>query len=291
MTERDSARMSGPVPPGSAHAGMAPPAAETYGPLAGGHPDGRALWEGRTRIVLGPVAAPSILGWFGFFAATLMVGTLMAGWWGDRLASPQVMFPFIMIFGGVAQFLAGMWAYKARDGLATAMHGTWGAFWFAYGLYELLVSTGTLPAPTGVLSPEFGFWFIPLCVITLSGMLAALGRNMALFTTLLFLTGACGLAAAGYMGGYLNPVRISGWLFVASAAAAWYTATAMLLEATHGRAALPLGRWSPRRDIPRDDIPGLTPDMDAVYPMEPHGWAYHDRLHHDRHHEAVRAGR
>mgnify|MGYP006141587119 CR=1 FL=1 len=29
-----------------------------------------------------------------------------------------------------------------RDGLATAMHGTWGAFWLGYGLYLLLVALG-----------------------------------------------------------------------------------------------------------------------------------------------------
>ena len=41
-----------------------------------------------------------------------------------------------------------MWAYRARDGLATAMHGTWGAFWLGYGFLNLLVTTGALTLPT-----------------------------------------------------------------------------------------------------------------------------------------------
>jgi len=32
------------------------------------------------------------------------------------------------MFGGLAQFLAGMWAYRARDGIATLAQGTWGAY-------------------------------------------------------------------------------------------------------------------------------------------------------------------
>ena len=31
--------------------------------------------------------------------------------------------PFAAVFGGVAQLLAGMWSYRARDRIATAAHG------------------------------------------------------------------------------------------------------------------------------------------------------------------------
>jgi len=74
-------------------------------------------WREHSRIVLTPVAAPSILGLFGFFFATLIVGTNMAGWWGTA-ADMVAVFPVAIFLGGVAQFLAGMWSYKARDGAA-----------------------------------------------------------------------------------------------------------------------------------------------------------------------------
>jgi hypothetical protein len=78
-------------------------------------------------------------------------------------------------FGGIAQFAAGLWAYRARDALATAMHGMWGAFWMAYGILWLLVAAGDLTLPAGKF-PEPAFWFFPLAAITLSGMLASIGR-------------------------------------------------------------------------------------------------------------------
>jgi len=33
--------------------------------------------------------------------------------------------------------MAGMWAYRARDAVATAMHGMWGSFWIAYGILNV----------------------------------------------------------------------------------------------------------------------------------------------------------
>ena len=83
--------------------------------------DGRALdhreWVDHTRVFLQPIAAPSILGLFGFAGATFMVAAYLAGWYSGPTA-PAIIFPFAATFGGLAQFLAGMWAYRARDGLA-----------------------------------------------------------------------------------------------------------------------------------------------------------------------------
>src|SRR5579875_575049 len=88
-------------------------------------------YDGMTRVFLQPIAAPSILGLFGFAGATFIVAANMAGWFGTPRSGIYI-FPFAATFGGLAQLLAGVWAYRARDGIATAMHGTWGAFWLAY---------------------------------------------------------------------------------------------------------------------------------------------------------------
>ena len=109
----------------------------------------------------------------GFAGATFIVSANIVGWYGDATLTPLVLFPFAAMFGGLAQFLAGMWAYRARDALATAMHGMWGSFWIAYGILNLLFATKTLVEPKPVFS-ELGFWFIVLGAITLMGMFAAL---------------------------------------------------------------------------------------------------------------------
>lgn len=206
-------------------------------------------WGERARIVLSPVAAPSILGLYGFFAATLLVGSNLAGWWGTP-ASQTLVFPFALMLGGVAQFLAGMWAYRARDGLATAMHGIWGSFWLAFGLYQLLVTTRNLPAPTMPLDVAFGFWFIPLAMITGMGALAALARNVGLFAVLAPLATGSGFAAAGFIGGFAWCLTVAGWLFVFSAGFAFYAASAMMLKGSYGRTILPTGEYRGAANVP-----------------------------------------
>src|SRR5437763_8803883 len=97
-------------------------------------------WYGdfaRPRVFLQPIAAPSILGLFGFAGSTFVVAANLAGWYGTS-TSGQHLFPFALAFGGIAQFAAAMWAYRARDAIATAMHGMWGSFWIAYGILQLL---------------------------------------------------------------------------------------------------------------------------------------------------------
>lgn len=213
-------------------------------------PEGFEAWSARSRLVVTPIAAPSILGLFGFAGATFMVASNLAGWWGDAVFSPMVLAPFALFFGGGAQLAAGLWAYRARDGLATAMHGTWGSFWLAWGLLTLMTANGLLPF--GALHTQaFGFWWIVLALVTTFGALAALAENMGIFLTLGLLAAGSALLAAGLIGTSHATVQAGGWVLVASAAAAFYTAGAMMLEQSYaGRVILPLGRWSARGNLP-----------------------------------------
>lgn len=193
------------------------------------------------RIFLQPIAAPSILGLYGFAAATFIVATHQAGWYGGT-TSALFLFPFAAFFGGLAQFMAGMWSFRARDGLATAMHGTWGSFWMAYGLLNLLFATGNLTAPTGAF-PELGYWFIVLAAITWVGAIAALAENWVLTGVLGFLAAGSTLSAIWLLANNGAIGVIGGWLFIISAIIAWYLASAMMLAGTFKRAVLPLGKY------------------------------------------------
>lgn len=212
-----------------------------------------ATWEGRTRVVLQPVAAPSILGLFALAGVTMMVGAWQAGWYGNAL-TPVALFPFALTFGGLAQFLAGMWSYRARDGLATAIHGMWGAFWLAFGLLFWLIATGSFPATMapafGAGNSAFAFWFVPLCVITGLGAIAALARSLTLAAVLITLAAGAGFTSAAFFASVTWPLRVSGWLFVISAVLALYTAAAMMFEDSFGKTMLPLGRYRAAANIP-----------------------------------------
>src|SRR3954447_18858172 len=168
------------------------------------------------RIVLQPLAAPSILGLFGFAGATFIVAANIAGWYGNHTTTPLVLAPFALVFGGVAQFLAGMWAYRARHGLATAMHGMWGSFWIAYGVLKLLGALNVLVLPADKF-PELGFWFLTLAAITGAGFLASLAESIGLAAVLGSLAVGSGLLAVHYLVGGLGWQHSGGWVLIASA--------------------------------------------------------------------------
>lgn len=203
------------------------------------------------RIFLQPIAPPSVLGLFGFAAATFIVAANLAGWYGNHTTSPLYLAPFAAVFGGVAQFLAGMWAYRARDALATAMHGMWGSFWIAFGILSVLLATGALaPATPWYDSPELGYWFFALAIITGSGAAAALTEGLGLFAVLATLAAGSGIAAGGYILASETTLTVAGWVFVFSAGFAWYVATASMLAHTAGRVVLPLGRYERETNRP-----------------------------------------
>jgi hypothetical protein len=209
-------------------------------------------WYGdfaRPRVYLTPIAAPSVLGLFGFAGATFIVASNLAGWYGTA-ATPGYLFPFALAFGGVAQFLAGMWSYRARDVIATAMHGTWGSFWIAYGILQLLVATNVLATGT-TLDHALGFWWIALCAITFSGMVSAIAEGgLALAAVLGTLAAGAGLAGVGFLTDTIGVQHAAGWLFVISAGLAWYLATAMMLNASAGKTILPLFRTTAEANHP-----------------------------------------
>lgn len=215
-------------------------------------------WGGiPARIFLQPVAAPSVLGLFGFAGATFVVATNLANWYGTTSTSPLLLFPFAAIFGGVAQFTAGVWAYRARDALATAMHGTWGSFWIAYGILWWLIANHTITPPAGSTNVPLGYWFIVLAAITFSGTVASVAESGALFSVLATLTAGSILVAISYLIGSTTVLAWGGWVLIVSAVLAWYTASAMMLTATTGRAILPL--FKAARDPDRAGHPPIVP--------------------------------
>ena len=149
------------------------------------------------------------------------------------------------------QAIAAIVSFRARDGVAVAVHAAWGSFWTAWGFMRLLVALHVLPqVPLGAVDGSFGFWFIALTLVTGFAGLASLAQSSMLFLTLGALTAGAALTAAGLFAGSLSVDRAGGWLFVISAAAGWLTAGAMMLEQAFGRTIIPVGKWSNAANIP-----------------------------------------
>jgi succinate-acetate transporter protein len=214
----------------------------------GGSPNGAKPSAVSAQIVLQPIAAPSVLGLFGFAGATLVVAAHQTGWYGGATAA-NYLFPFAAFFGGLAQFMAGMFAYKARDALATAMHGMWGSFWMAYGLLNLLFVVGVLAPPSGAFV-ELGYWFIALAITTWIGAWAATASSGVLAAVLGFLAAGSTATAIADLIGNTGWSVLGGYLFLIAAVLAWYTGSALLAASSFGREVLPLFQPASAKQTP-----------------------------------------
>ncbi|KAL3451099.1 hypothetical protein BJX65DRAFT_304506 [Aspergillus insuetus] len=132
-------------------------------------------------IFLRPIAAPAALGLAGFARTTWMTATWIARWWDDE-SSPTIFFPFVAFWGGLGQFIAGLFGYAARDTLITVIHVLWGSFWMSVGLLYLLVATGALP-PHRIHEhfPELAAWMMALTFFTLLKERLGRGRQSSGF--------------------------------------------------------------------------------------------------------------
>jgi succinate-acetate transporter protein len=208
------------------------------------------LWRDHARVFLQPIAAPSILGLYGFSAATFMVTAYLVGWYG-KATSPLLIFPFATAAGGIAQGAAALWAFKARDGLATAIHGIWAAFWLGYWFLNFMIALKLVPAPAPHAAvPELGYWFFALAGITLAGLIASVAESLAITAVLAPLTAGVALLGVFYLVGGSGWEKVGGYVTMASAFTAFYAATAMMFASTFGRVIFPLGKYRREANVP-----------------------------------------
>ena len=191
-------------------------------------------------VFLQPVAPPSILGLFAFAATTFMIAAWMAGWYGSAF-SPFYLAPFIGVFGGVAQLIAAAWSFRARDGVATAIHGTWGAFYLGYGLLYGIFAFQPRLIPLGPVFPELGVWFIVVAAVSWVLSLAAMGQRMALAAVVMSVSCGSTFAAIGLLTGVAWCSTLGGYLLILSSLCALYDATAQVLKEVYGHEVLKLG--------------------------------------------------
>lgn len=228
------------------------------------------------QIFLKPIAPPAALGLAGFAGSTFITSSWIAQWWGNG-ASPTIFFPFVGLFGGLAQFIAGLYGFSARDTLVTVINTMWGSFWIAIGLLYAFVAAGALePHPIHQHFPELAAWFVVLAAITWSCALASTARDVVLMACLFSLaigsTIACCLfgynggastegSGDGLEGGVTMGIKAAAYFWMFSSLCAWWRVTVYLMEEAYG-ADHPITRFFPvlRTTFEKDQpyvIPGL----------------------------------
>jgi|SRR5579884_219639 len=209
----------------------------------------RRLSRPEARIMLQPLAAPSVLGYFALGSALIIYGTWFAAGWGTE-KDPSAFFPFLLFFGGFGQLAAALWSYRARSAAAAALHGSWGAFWLGLALIYLLVTTHTVTAPArGLEWPSLGQWMIYMAVISWTTAFAALARSPVGFLAQATLGSGAALAAAGLLVPSPAVQHVAGWVLVAAGVIGFYAGAVLMyggagepVEYAHGDPGVKVGQ-------------------------------------------------
>ena len=190
----------------------------------------------RVEVIAAPGPAdPAPLGLAGFALTTFLLSlanaTLTRGsgaeWLGPALA-----------YGGACQLLAGMWEFKNRNVFGATAFSTYGGFWIALATYVLVVAPQKGADVTNDLA-----WFIAAFAIFNSYMLVwSLFVNKAVFGVFLTLEVTEILYFIGQFTSTENVIIASGAAGILTAAVAWYTSAAGVINGMAGRHVLFVGR-------------------------------------------------
>ena len=187
-----------------------------------------------------PLADPAPLGLAAFALTTFAFSVANAGIIPED--SIRLFIPLAIFYGGLAQFVAGLFEFRNHNLFGATGFTSYGAFWMALGTVELLVRQFGVAEP--IISYPVGWFFVAWTIFTAIMWLGSWGVHAALGVTFtLLLATFILLALAVLISSPPNPaiLHIAGYVGIITAIAAWYIVAADVLNWTYGRTILPLG--------------------------------------------------
>jgi succinate-acetate transporter protein len=190
---------------------------------------------------LQPVADPGPLGLGAFALTTFILSAHNA--FGGGVTPFLAFFGFAVFYGGLAQFMAGMYEFRNRNAFGATAFTTYGAFWMGLAAFVVLVLMGKVPEAE--IGRSLGWILLAFAIFNTYMMLWSSRLNMAVFLVfltleiteiLLFLGNFMGEAAG------VGLVAAGGYVGILTALVAWYTSAAVLVNGMAGRSVLPVGK-------------------------------------------------
>jgi succinate-acetate transporter protein len=180
-------------------------------------------------------ADPAPLGLAGFALSTFVLSMMNANLVSSK--GLPVVLGLTLAYGGIAQFMAGMWEFRNGNTFGGVAFGSYGAFWISY---FVLVSFDLVKIPTSEVGSAVGLYLWAWAIFTAWMTVAALRTTAAVAVVLLLLTITFVVLGIGNSGGSASVIHIGGYLGLATAIAAWYTAMAAVVNSTWGRTVMPV---------------------------------------------------
>lgn len=184
------------------------------------------------------VGDPAPLGLAGFGITTLLLSLINA-----KILPPTtevLVLSLALPFGGLAQLLAGMWAFKRGNTFAATAFSSYGAFWLSFYLL-VVVFLPLVPKTAGAsdVSNFIGWYLLAWGIFTAYMFLASLAGAKAVQLVFFLLAATFILLAVGAFATSSGITQVGGFVGLATAAAALYASFADVANANFKRRVLP----------------------------------------------------
>jgi hypothetical protein len=184
------------------------------------------------------IGDPGAMSLFGFAVGTLLIALPISGEMSKSTTIAAI--PALLIFGGLAQFIGGLFAYRKGNTFAATAFCSFGANNVVVSTYFIFQAVGLIPAnndsSTFLAIDLFCFAYIAFVLFAASFKL-----NAAFVLVLLALFPGYGLAAVGNLSSMPAVIgQVGGWFLICSAGLAFYTGGALALNSTYERTVLPM---------------------------------------------------
>ena len=183
------------------------------------------------------IANPAALGLGGFALTTFVLSTHNAG-----LAPNLTWLGLAFFYGGLAQFMAGMWEFRTGNTFGATAFSTYGAFWMSLATFVVLILAGKVPEKD--VSTDLGWFLLAFAIFNTYMMFWSLRVNVAVFlvfltleiTEILLFIGAFAGSGAGS-----GLTALGGWIGIITAIVAWYASAAVVANSMRSAPFLPVG--------------------------------------------------
>ncbi|KAI9754471.1 MAG: hypothetical protein M1815_005616 [Lichina confinis] len=163
------------------------------------------------------------------------------------LTKPNLVVSLAYGYGGLLQFISGMWEIVMGNTLAATAMASYGGFWIALAI--ILTPSFEIESALGANSPDYvnsmGFFLIGWFIFTTLILIGTFRSTLVLFMTIFFLDLTFFFLAVGYLhNDHGLPregwIKAGGWAGIFTAFCAWYGALAGLLDRTNSFFVLPV---------------------------------------------------
>jgi uncharacterized protein len=190
-----------------------------------------------------PAADPAPLGLAAFALTTFLLSGHNASFIPDAIWIGPALF-----YGGLTQLLAGMWEFRNRNVFGATAFSTYGGFWLGLGSVVVLADVSKTFAASlagANLTNALAWFLLAFAIFNTYMLLHSMRVSVAVFLVFLTLEITEIVLTIGFFnlshGGTELWLHAGGWCGIVTAAVAWYTSSAGVVNGMAAGVVMPVG--------------------------------------------------